>query len=66
MTPQIINCCISIVLLSFAAGVLIKKRKEQPDLKLFGLPLTTLIMVNFGGIILFAVLLILAAIGTGR
>jgi hypothetical protein len=66
MTPQIINYLISIVFLSFAAGVLIKKRKERPDLKLFGLPLTTLIMLNFSAITLFAVLLVLAAMGIAR
>ncbi len=66
MTPQIINYLISIALLSFAAGVLIKKRKERPDLKLFGLPLTAIIMLNLGAIMLFAVLLIFTAAGIAR
>jgi hypothetical protein len=66
MTPQVINYLISIGLLSFAAGVLIKKRKEQPGIKLFGLPLSTLIMLNFSAITLFAVLLILSVMGIAR
>ncbi len=66
MTPQIINYLISIALLSFGAGILIKKRKESPDLKLFGLPLTAIIMLNLGAIMLFAVLLIFTAAGAAR
>jgi hypothetical protein len=66
MTPQIINYLISIALLSFGAGILIKKRKEQPGLKLFGLPLTAIIMLNLGAIMLFAVLLIFTAAGIAR
>jgi hypothetical protein len=66
MTPQIINYLVSIGLLSFGAGILVKKRKEQPGLKLFGLPLSTLIMLNFSAITLFAVLLILSVMGVAR
>jgi hypothetical protein len=66
MTPQIINYLISIALLSFVAGMLIKKRRERPDLKFFGLPLTAIIMLNLGTILLFAVLLIFTAAGIAR
>jgi hypothetical protein len=66
MTAQIINYLFSIAVLSFAAGILIKKRKERPNLKLFGLPLTTIIVLNLGGIMLFAVLLIRSAMGAAH
>jgi hypothetical protein len=65
MTPQIINYLISIAIMSFGLLILLKKRKEQPLLKLFGLSITTFIGISLTGIFLL-VLLILTALGVAR
>jgi hypothetical protein len=66
MTPKIINYLISITIMSFGLFILLKKKKEQPLLKLYGLPITTFIIISLSGIFLFAVLLVLTATGITR
>jgi hypothetical protein len=63
MSPQIINYIICILVLSFATGVLVKKRKQEPDLKLFGFPLASIITLNLFAIMLMVVLLVFTLVG---
>lgn len=64
MSPQVINFIISIAVLSFATTVLVRKRKQEPDLKLFGMPIGGIITLNLFAIMLFVVLLIFTLMGT--
>lgn len=63
MAPQTINFIISILVLSFATSVLVRKRKQEPDLKLFGIPVAGIITINLFAIMLFVVLLIFSLMG---
>ncbi len=63
MAPQTINFIISILVLSFATSVLVRKRKQEPDLKLFGIPVGGIITINLFAIMLFVVLLIFTLMG---
>jgi uncharacterized Tic20 family protein len=63
MAPQTINFIISILVLSFATSVLVRKRKQEPDLKLFGIPVGGIITINLFAIMLFVVLLIFSLMG---
>lgn len=63
MSPQTINFGISIIVLSFATSVLVRKRKQEPDLKLFGIPVAGIITLNLFAIMLFVVLLVFTLIG---
>lgn len=63
MAPQTINFIISILVLSFATSVLVRKRKQEPDLKLFGIPVAGIITINLFAIMLFVVLLIFTLVG---
>jgi uncharacterized Tic20 family protein len=63
MSPQAINFIISILVLSFATSVLVRKRKQEPDLKLFGIPVSGIITLNLFAIMLFVVLLVYTLMG---
>jgi NADH:ubiquinone oxidoreductase subunit 6 (subunit J) len=63
MAPQIINYLICIVLLSLATAVMVRKRKQEPDLKLFGFPVAGIITLNLFVIMLMIVMLVFTLVG---
>lgn len=60
--PAVINYMISIGLMIAVLFVLEQKRKVQPDFAVFGLKISSLKMMIYGGIAIFAILAIVALI----